>query len=89
VSWSNHLSRPKALRQAERVQARRRSPRKPSSTTATPCCTIRCTATNAQNLKREFPRIPFYADFWQWAAWGEALMALHIGYETVARGARR
>ena len=38
----------------------------------------------AQNLKREFPRIPFYDDFWQWAAWGEALMALHIGYETVA-----
>ena len=37
----------------------------------------------AQNLNREFPRIPFYADFWQWAAWGEALMALHIGYETV------
>ncbi len=37
----------------------------------------------AQNLKREFPRIPFYKDFWQWAAWGEALMALHIGYEQV------
>jgi predicted helicase len=37
----------------------------------------------ALNLKREFPRIPFYADFWQWAAWGEALMALHIGYEAV------
>jgi len=37
----------------------------------------------AQNLKREFPRIPFYAQFWQWAAWGEQLMALHIGYETV------
>ena len=37
----------------------------------------------AQNLKREFPRIPFYADFWRWAAWGEALMALHIGYEQV------
>ena len=37
----------------------------------------------AQNLKREFPRIPFYADFWQWAAWGEALMQLHIGYEAV------
>jgi predicted helicase len=37
----------------------------------------------AQNLKREFPRIPFYKDFWQWAAWGEALMALHIGYEGV------
>ncbi|MFM2050127.1 MAG: hypothetical protein RL682_618, partial [Pseudomonadota bacterium] len=38
----------------------------------------------AQNLRREFPRIPFYKDFWQWAAWGEALMALHIGYEGVA-----
>lgn len=37
----------------------------------------------AQNLKREFPRIPFYADFWRWADWGEKLMALHIGYETV------
>jgi predicted helicase len=36
----------------------------------------------AQNLKRDFPRIPFYPDFWQWAAWGEQLMALHIGYET-------
>jgi predicted helicase len=36
----------------------------------------------AQNLKREFPRLPFYPDFWQWAAWGEKLMALHIGYET-------
>ena len=38
----------------------------------------------AQNLKREFPRIPFYAGFWRWAEWGEQLMALHIGYETVA-----
>lgn len=38
----------------------------------------------AQNLKREFPRIPFYADFWQWADWGESLMQLHIGYEQVA-----
>lgn len=42
----------------------------------------------ALNLKREFPRIPLYgdseSDFWQWAAWGERLMALHIGYETVA-----
>lgn len=37
----------------------------------------------ALNLKREFPRIPFYADFWRWAEWGERLMALHIGYETV------
>lgn len=37
----------------------------------------------ALNLKREFPRIPFYADFWQWADWGKTLMDLHIGYETV------
>lgn len=36
----------------------------------------------AQNLKREFPRIPFYKDFWEWAEWGERLMALHIDYET-------
>jgi very-short-patch-repair endonuclease len=36
----------------------------------------------ALNLKREFPRIPFYADFWQWASWGEALMQAHIGYES-------
>ncbi|HEX4160783.1 MAG TPA: type ISP restriction/modification enzyme, partial [Rhizomicrobium sp.] len=37
----------------------------------------------AQNLKREFPRIPFHADFWKWAVWGGRLMALHIGYEKV------
>jgi predicted helicase len=35
------------------------------------------------NLKREFPRIPFYADFWQWAGWGQRLMDLHLNYETV------
>jgi predicted helicase len=35
-----------------------------------------------QNLKRDFPRIPLYENFWQWAAWGKALMDLHIGYET-------
>ncbi len=37
----------------------------------------------ALNLKREFPRIPFYDDFWKWSDWGRALMDLHIGYETV------
>jgi predicted helicase len=37
----------------------------------------------ALNLRREFPHLPFYGDFWQWAAWGEKLMDLHIGYETV------
>jgi predicted helicase len=35
------------------------------------------------NLKREFPRIPFYDDFWQWAEWGKQLMDLHLNYETV------
>lgn len=38
----------------------------------------------ALNLKREFPRIPFYPDFAQWAAWGETLLQLHIHYEAVA-----
>jgi len=38
----------------------------------------------AQNLKREFPRIPFYSDFWQWSGWGKTLMGLHVGYESVA-----
>ena len=41
----------------------------------------------AQNLKREFPRIPLYgstlANFEQWAAWGAELITLHIGYEQV------
>jgi hypothetical protein len=37
----------------------------------------------ALNLKREFPRIPYYQDFWKWAKWGEKLMQLHIGYETI------
>jgi predicted helicase len=35
------------------------------------------------NLKREFPRIPLYDNFRQWANWGEDLMKLHIGYEQV------
>ena len=34
------------------------------------------------NLKREFPRIPFYDDFRQWSAWGAKLMDLHINYES-------
>lgn len=42
--------------------------------------------TYAQNLKREFPRIPLHgstrADFWRWAECGQALMDLHIGYES-------
>jgi len=35
------------------------------------------------NLKRDYPRIPFYADFFQWRDWGKSLMDLHIEYETV------
>lgn len=36
----------------------------------------------ALNLKREFPRLPFYEDFSQWTKWGKELMDLHINYET-------
>lgn len=39
--------------------------------------------TYAINLKREFPRIPFYPDFKQWVEWGKDLMGIHIGYEDV------
>jgi predicted helicase len=39
--------------------------------------------TYALNLKREFPRVPFYPDFWAWADRGKRLMDLHIGYEEV------
>lgn len=35
------------------------------------------------NLKREFPRVPFYPDFWKWCKWGKELMDLHVDYETV------
>jgi predicted helicase len=33
------------------------------------------------NLKRDFPRIPFYPNFWQWVAWGKRLLDLHLNYE--------
>jgi hypothetical protein len=49
------------------------------------CCTIRVyRETYAQNLKREFPRIPFYDDFWRWADWGEALTVSHLKDVNVA-----
>jgi len=35
------------------------------------------------NLKREFPRVPFYEDFWKWAEWGKKLMDLHLNYESI------
>jgi predicted helicase len=37
----------------------------------------------AINLKREFPRIPFYDGFEKWAEWGRQLMDLHLKYEQV------
>lgn len=36
-----------------------------------------------QNLKRDFPRIPFYDNIKQWVKWGKQLMELHINYETI------
>ncbi|MDM8562469.1 hypothetical protein QUF54_03860, partial [Candidatus Marithioploca araucensis] len=39
----------------------------------------------AINLKREFPRLPFYEDFPQWVAWGALLMDLHLNYETAPK----
>jgi predicted helicase len=39
----------------------------------------------ALNLKREFPRLPFYEDFPQWVAWGKQLMDLHLNYETIKK----
>jgi len=38
-----------------------------------------------QNLKREFPRIPFYDNFEQWAKFGKELIDLHLNYETVEK----
>ncbi|MBS9391161.1 MAG: N-6 DNA methylase [Dolichospermum sp. WA123] len=35
------------------------------------------------NLKREFPRLPYYENFQKWVNWGKKLMELHINYETV------
>ncbi len=37
------------------------------------------------NLKRDFPRIPFYDDFWKWCKWGKELMDLHINFEEVEK----
>ena len=39
--------------------------------------------TYEQNLKRDFPRIPFYKNFVKWAGIGKELLALHIDYEDV------
>ena len=36
----------------------------------------------AINLQQEFPRLPYYKNFHQWAKWGKQLMTLHCDYET-------
>jgi predicted helicase len=38
-----------------------------------------------QNLKRDFPRLPCYPNFWQWVEWGQQLMELHLNYEEVEK----
>ena len=35
------------------------------------------------NLKREFPRLPFYKDFFTWVNWGRTLMEWHVNYDAV------
>jgi predicted helicase/very-short-patch-repair endonuclease len=35
------------------------------------------------NLKREFPKIPFYDDFYKWVNWGKKLMDLHLNYSSI------
>lgn len=36
----------------------------------------------ALDLQREFPRIPFHPEFWEWTDCGKALLDLHLDYET-------
>jgi predicted helicase len=38
-------------------------------------------AAYAQNLRQDFPRLPFYPGFEAWAAAGKQLLALHLNYE--------
>jgi len=38
----------------------------------------------AVNLRQEFPRLPFYADFRRWARWGDALLELHLNFAAAA-----
>jgi len=35
------------------------------------------------NLKRDFPRIPYYNNFEKWREWGKTLADLHVNYEDV------
>ena len=38
-----------------------------------------------ENLKRNFPRIPFATDFWKFAEAGKQLADLHVNYESVPK----
>jgi predicted helicase len=37
----------------------------------------------AQNLKRDYPRIPYYPDFWTWANYGKKLFEIHVGFDDI------
>lgn len=37
----------------------------------------------AQNLKRDYPRIPFYPDFWEWSDQGKLLFDMHVNFDDV------
>lgn len=41
------------------------------------------------NIMRDFPRLPFYANFRKWVNWGKKLMDLHIGYASQKPAMRR
>jgi predicted helicase len=43
----------------------------------------------ALNLKREFPRVPLYDEFWRWSEWGAELVEMHVGYESAEPAALR
>ena len=40
-------------------------------------------ARHSKDLEGEFPSLPFYEDFWDWAGLGQKLVDLHIGFEEV------
>jgi predicted helicase len=37
----------------------------------------------AQNLKRDYPRIPYYPDFWTWSKYGKQLFEMHVGFDDI------
>ncbi len=40
-------------------------------------------ARHSEDLEGEFPSLPFYEDFWDWARLGRKLLDLHVGFESV------